>query len=99
MSKRIKPAAQNPDEHTGIKISEAKKQAVGLQGVTTSIYHAAKYMPAAAALKTSLKLNQQKGFDCPGCAWPDPEDERSQIAEYCENGIKAIAEEATKKKM
>jgi len=98
MAKRIKSAAQNPDEPTGIKISEAKKQAVGAQGVATSVYHAVKYMPPIDILKTSLKLNQQKGIDCPGCAWPDPEDERSKIAEYCENGIKAIAEEATRKK-
>ena len=34
--------------------------------------------------------------DCPGCAWPDPDDERSKMGEYCENGMKAIAEEATK---
>jgi molybdopterin-dependent oxidoreductase alpha subunit len=44
-----------------------------------------------------LKVNQKDGFDCPGCAWPDPDDERSPIAEYCENGAKAIAEEATTK--
>ncbi|MDP5170537.1 MAG: FdhF/YdeP family oxidoreductase, partial [Bacteroidia bacterium] len=42
-------------------------------------------------------MNQKGGFDCPGCAWPDPDDDRSAIGEYCENGIKAIAEEASKK--
>ncbi|MCH5684461.1 hypothetical protein LWM68_09395 [Niabella sp. W65] len=44
-------------------------------------------------------MNQFKGFDCPSCAWPDPDDERSPIAEYCENGAKALAEEATSKKL
>ncbi|MFA6059571.1 MAG: FdhF/YdeP family oxidoreductase, partial [Taibaiella sp.] len=39
------------------------------------------------------------GFDCPSCAWPDPDDERSGIAEYCENGARAVAEEATVKKL
>ena len=34
------------------------------------------------------------GFDCPGCAWPDPDDKRSVLGEYCENGAKALAEEA-----
>ena len=53
-------------------------------------------MDMPKALRASLKMNQKGGFDCPGCAWPDPEDERSSIAEYCENGIKALAEEATK---
>ena len=46
--------------------------------------------------KTLLNLNQTKGFDCPSCAWPDPKPgERSGIAEYCENGARAVAEEAT----
>lgn len=41
-----------------------------------------------------MKMNQKKGFDCPGCAWPDPSGHRS-FAEFCENGAKALAEEAT----
>ena len=48
-------------------------------------------------LKALNKLNKKKGFDCPSCAWPDPDDERSNIAEYCENGAKAVADEATAK--
>ena len=47
---------------------------------------------------TMSRLNQMKGFDCPGCAWPDPDEKRSFLAEYCENGAKAVAEEATKKR-
>ncbi len=43
---------------------------------------------------TWLHLNQKDGFDCPGCAWPDPDTHRSRF-EFCENGIKAISEEAT----
>ncbi len=50
-------------------------------------------------LKALGKLNQKGGFDCPSCAWPDPDDERSGIAEYCENGAKAVADEATAKKL
>ena len=49
------------------------------------------------AFKISTKINQKGGFDCPGCAWPDPDDERSILGEYCENGIKAMAEEAQNK--
>ena len=44
-------------------------------------------------------MNQTYGFDCPGCAWPDPDEKRAFLAEYCENGAKAIAEEATKNKV
>jgi molybdopterin-dependent oxidoreductase alpha subunit len=48
-------------------------------------------------IKALNKLNKKSGFDCPSCAWPDPDDDRSRIAEYCENGAKAVAEEATAK--
>jgi molybdopterin-dependent oxidoreductase alpha subunit len=41
-----------------------------------------------------LRINQTSGFDCPGCAWPEPDDHRA-LAEFCENGAKAVAEEAT----
>jgi len=44
------------------------------------------------------KINQPDGADCPGCAWPDPKD-RSSFFEYCENGAKAVAEEATNKRV
>ena len=48
--------------------------------------------------QTLLKVNQKDGFDCPGCAWPDPDDHRSHI-EFCENGAKAVAEEATSERV
>jgi len=48
--------------------------------------------------KTLLALNQVKGFDCPGCAWPDPDDKDRSMNEYCENGVKAIAFETTQKR-
>jgi molybdopterin-dependent oxidoreductase alpha subunit len=44
--------------------------------------------------KALLSMNQPDGFDCPGCAWPDPAGHR-HVAEFCENGAKAVAEEAT----
>ena len=45
-------------------------------------------------VKTLTMVNQQEGFDCPGCAWPDP-DHRTTF-EFCENGAKAVADEAMK---
>jgi len=41
-----------------------------------------------------LRLNQVDGYDCPGCAWPEPDGPRSAF-EFCENGAKAAAEEGT----
>ena len=49
----------------------------------------------AARAQTLLRLNQADGFDCPGCAWPDPDPDHRHTAEFCENGAKAVAEEAT----
>lgn len=43
-----------------------------------------------------LQMNQPDGFDCPGCAWPEPA-HRGRV-EFCENGAKALAEEATRKR-
>lgn len=43
-----------------------------------------------------FKMNQVKGFDCPGCAWPDPE--HRSVMELCENGVKAVSWETTGKK-
>ncbi|MGK0364322.1 MAG: molybdopterin-dependent oxidoreductase alpha subunit [Saprospiraceae bacterium] len=73
------------------KISDA---AAGPKGVAISLQQIGKYSDVQGCTTTLLKLNQKDGFDCPGCAWPDPED-RSSVAEYCENGVKAVAEEAT----
>ncbi|WP_291910606.1 FdhF/YdeP family oxidoreductase [Chitinophaga sp. CB10] len=90
---------QNPVRFTGLKLSKPKTVAAGIPAVLSSMKHILEEMNAFRGMQALLKLNQKKGFDCPGCAWPDPDDERSPIAEYCENGAKAIAEEATTKKL
>jgi len=43
-----------------------------------------------------FKVNQPQGFDCPGCAWPDPQ--HASSFEFCENGAKAVSWEATSKR-
>ena len=50
-------------------------------------------MGVKRSIQTLLRVNQKDGFDCPGCAWP--EEDKRHIAEFCENGAKAVAEEAT----
>ncbi|CAN5180456.1 FdhF/YdeP family oxidoreductase [soil metagenome] len=52
-------------------------------------------IPAKGAL-TLLHANQPDGFDCPGCAWPDRD--HTSTFEFCENGVKAVAAEATAKR-
>ncbi len=90
---------QPPIEFTGLKVGKPKTKAAGLPAITATLKQANKYMGINYARKTMAAVNQKGGFDCPGCAWPDPDDERSKLGEYCENGIKAIAEEATKRRI
>lgn len=91
-----KPPYETPPVHDNLKLKERSEKAAGIPGVAQSVVHAGRYMKPGQALRTSLKLNQKGGIDCPGCAWADPDDDRSSLAEYCENGMKAIAEEAQK---
>ncbi|RBL90716.1 FdhF/YdeP family oxidoreductase [Chitinophaga flava] len=90
---------ENPVKFTGLKLTKPPTVAAGIPAVWSSMKHILEAMNAFRGTKALLQLNQKHGFDCPGCAWPDPDDERSPIAEYCENGAKAIAEEATTRKL
>ena len=91
------PNPENPETLLNIKLTKPKETAAGIPAVISSAKHVFSEMDPIRGLKALAKLNQKDGYDCPGCAWPDPDDERSPIAEYCENGAKAIAEEATTK--
>jgi molybdopterin-dependent oxidoreductase alpha subunit len=99
MSKDIQPSAKTSEKLTGLKTTAPKEVAAGLPAVKSSLQHILSEMPLTKGMKVLNKLNQHDGIDCPGCAWPDPDDERSRLGEYCENGAKAVAEEATSKKL
>jgi len=90
---------QPPVDFTGIEMGDPAKSAAGVKAVVSSFKHVFGAMPVTRGLKVLLNLNQKGGIDCPSCAWPDPDGDRSRIAEYCENGAKAIAEEATTRKV
>jgi molybdopterin-dependent oxidoreductase alpha subunit len=79
---------------TGLKTQPPKDYAAGIPGVKVALEHTFKEMGIIKSLSTLSQMNQKDGFDCPGCAWPDPE-KPSKLGEYCENGAKALAEEAT----
>lgn len=91
--------AENPEKFTGLKLGKPKKFAAGMPAVTSAFSHVWNEMGVARGVKILADLNQKGGIDCPSCAWPDPDDERSTMAEYCENGAKAIADEATSKRL
>ncbi|MEV6103366.1 FdhF/YdeP family oxidoreductase [Streptomyces sp. NPDC051940] len=80
--------AQDAPEVTG-----PKDAAAGLPAVGHTLRMAQAQMGLKRTALTLLRVNQKDGFDCPGCAWP--EGEKRHTAEFCENGAKAVAEEAT----
>ncbi|AHH94957.1 FdhF/YdeP family oxidoreductase [Kutzneria viridogrisea] len=88
---------QDVDE-TQLQVDKPKDYAAGIPGVLVSLQHGVQQMGAARTVRTLRLLNQREGFDCPGCAWPEPQGHRKP-AEFCENGAKAVAEEATKRRV
>ncbi len=87
-----------PEDLSNLKTTEPKSFAAGFPAIKVALDHAIKEMGLKRSLSTLSKLNQEEGIDCPGCAWPDPE-KRSNLGEFCENGVKAISEEATIKEV
>ena len=75
------------------RIDAVRHAAAGLPAVAHTLRVAQQQMGVRRTAQTLLKVNQKDGFDCPGCAWP--EGDRRHAAEFCENGAKAVAEEAT----
>ncbi|MFE9912072.1 FdhF/YdeP family oxidoreductase [Streptomyces clavifer] len=75
------------------QVEAVQHAAAGLPAVAHSLRIAQQQMGVRRTARTLLKVNQKDGFDCPGCAWP--EGDKRHTAEFCENGAKAVAEEAT----
>ena len=96
---KILPDAENPEQLLNLKITEPKKWAAGIPAVTAAMEDVFEEAGAVRGMDALFHMNKKGGFDCSSCAWPDPDDDRSPIAEYCENGAKALAEEATTKKL
>ncbi|MEM6110310.1 FdhF/YdeP family oxidoreductase [Mycobacterium sp. 050272] len=83
------------DEHS-VHVSAPEHEAAGVKAVVVSMDRALTQMGPARTAAALRRLNQRHGFDCPGCAWPEEHGGR-KVAEFCENGAKAVAEEATKR--
>jgi molybdopterin-dependent oxidoreductase alpha subunit len=83
------------EEEKGATYSPQKTVAGGVPAILSSLEHTFGEIGFIRGARSLLHLNQKTGFDCPGCAWPDPDKHRS-ITEFCENGAKAVAEEATR---
>jgi molybdopterin-dependent oxidoreductase alpha subunit len=95
--RRGEAQAQGPIENDALKISPPPHVAGGLTAILQAGEFTLKEPGLVRGISALSHLNQFGGIDCPGCAWPDPDHDRT-LNEYCENGAKAIAEEATAKR-
>ncbi|MEJ1181708.1 MULTISPECIES: FdhF/YdeP family oxidoreductase [unclassified Pseudarthrobacter] len=91
-----KAPKQNIDE-SKLSLTKPKTTAVGLPAVANALKISLEQMGPLRSIQTLLAVNQVDGFDCMGCAWP--EHEKRNAAEFCENGAKAVAEEATRRRV
>jgi molybdopterin-dependent oxidoreductase alpha subunit len=89
-----KPPSRDIDERE-LEVSGSAHAAAGVTAVAVSMKRSLEQMGVRRTAQSLLKLNQVDGFDCQGCAWPDPDPEHRHTAEFCENGAKAVTEEAT----
>lgn len=100
MSEKTEIAAEDrsPDTLTDLQVTEPLTVAAGLKAVTTTMKNVFGKMGVIRGNRALLALNQKGGIDCQSCAWPDPDGKRT-IAEFCENGAKAMADEGTRKRI
>src|SRR6185369_45196 len=80
------------------EVIKKSKAAGGLPAIVETFKALTSEMGLVRGTRTMLKVNQPGGVDCPGCAWPEPDGERSHF-EFCENGAKHVADEATTKRV
>ncbi|WP_457112905.1 FdhF/YdeP family oxidoreductase [Marmoricola sp. URHA0025 HA25] len=78
-----------------VEVGRRKRSVAGAPAVLKALSMARDQMGVRRTALTLSRVNQTEGFDCPGCAWPDPDAGHRHRAEFCENGVKAVAEEAT----
>ena len=99
MSEHRPSSAEPPETDDALKVESPKKKAAGLASVLSSFEHMRRHGHGIpSAMRILGRMNQTDGFDCPGCAWPDPDD-RAALTEFCENGAKAAAWETTRRRL
>jgi hypothetical protein len=87
--------SETPEEFADLTVSKPADSAAGLASVLLTTKNSISKMGLADSTRGLAKINQFDGFDCQSCAWADDDRERKH-AEFCENGAKALADEATK---
>lgn len=72
-----KTKAQPPEKLTGIELKKIPQSAVGAKAIATALGHIKNEVGVVKGIGLLKNLNQKYGFDCPGCAWPDPDEKRA----------------------
>lgn len=88
-------AADDDRPRAELELTEIPRAAGGLGSLAAAARHLQRDGALVRGTKALLAMNQPDGFDCPGCAWPEPASEQRSRFEFCENGAKAMAEETT----
>ena len=89
-------SAQPPEETSRPDLKPPDRVAAGMHSLWESLKFTARETGLARGFTDWLKINKKNGFDCQSCAWPSPDEDR-HVFEFCENGVKALTSEATKK--
>ena len=98
-SRHDEPCTGEPPEES--REAEAGKRytvAAGIPAVVQTMKFGLVEMGVTRSVRSLLAVNQEDGFDCQSCAWPSPDTGR-KIAEFCENGAKAVADELTRRRI
>ncbi len=90
--------AQPPLEDGAPEIGRISSAAAGIPAVIQTARFALREMGVVRGVRALIDVNKKDGFDCQSCAWPSPDHDR-HVAEFCENGAKAVADEATTKRV
>jgi len=99
MSRESRSPAQPPETDDNLEIEPPKDKAAGFFSIRSTFSHMHRQgHTIPSAMRILARMNQKDGFDCPGCAWPDPDD-RAALTEFCENGAKAAAWETTTRRL
>ncbi|MBJ7472909.1 MAG: FdhF/YdeP family oxidoreductase, partial [Solirubrobacteraceae bacterium] len=83
-----------PEDDAGLAVRPPLDHAVGMPATVSIAKQTMRHLGVTRGAQTLAKINQPGGFDCPGCAWPEPQSGAHHL-EFCENGAKAVAEEGT----
>lgn len=97
-NKNPTPGAQPPEEIGRPKFRKPHRVAGGMPAITESLRFTFRETALTRGIGDWVRVNKKNGFDCQSCAWPSPDDHR-HLFEFCENGVKALTSEATKKKL